>query len=124
MTTSQEKLLLVKLAELQARKQRVEQLVGLLGAMRLQDEEAAATAAAGASGPKMADYNSEPTTGVTKEDSPRVVSRTEVGDFGIGFSAEATRDGGSNPGELVQDDEAVGMAELQQKLRYVVATIL
>lgn len=113
MSVSQEKLLLIKLAELRARKQRVEQLVGLLSAMRLQDEMAAATAS---DSQRLTAKDQEPAAG-GEEESLRVVAETEANDNTIGLSAEATRDGGGGPSELVRDDEAAGMAELQERLR-------
>ena len=112
-SVSQEKLLLIKLAELRARKQRVEQLVGLLSAMRLQDEMAAATAS---DSQRLTAKDQEPAVG-GEEESLRVVAETEANDNMIGLSAEATRDGGGGPSELVRDDEAAGMAELQERLR-------
>ena len=116
MSVSQEKLLLIKLAELRARKQRVEQLVGLLSVMRLQDEMAAAAAAASAS-PRPTAKDQEPTADVEEKPS-QVAAETEASDM-IGLSAEASREGGGAPSELVHDDEAAGMAELQERLRYM-----
>ena len=113
-SVSQEKLLLIKLAELRARKQRVEQLVGLLSAMRLQDEMAAATTAASAS-PRPTTKDQETATGAEEEPS-QVIAETKASDM-IGLSAEATRDDGGGPSELVHDDEAAGMSELQERLR-------
>ena len=114
-SVSQEKLLLIKLAELRARKQRVEQLVGLLSAMRLQDEMAAATAS---DSPRLllTAEDQEPAAG-GEEEPLQVVAETGTDDNTIGLSAEATRDGGGGPSELVRDDEAAGMAELQERLR-------
>ena len=124
MSASQEKLLLIKLAELRARKQRVEQLVGLLSAMRLQDEmTAAATGSSGASPLRLtAGDQEEPAAGGEEEEELllQAAAKTEAGDddtITIGLSAEATGDGGSGPSELVRDDEAAGMAELQDRLR-------
>ena len=116
---SQEKLLLIKLAELRARKQRVEQLVGLLSAMRLQDETAAVLTAS-PSPPRLTAKDKEPAAhGEEEASSLQAVAERESDDDDnmIGISAEATRDGGSGPSELVRDDEAPGMAELQERLR-------
>ena len=123
MSAAQEKLLLIKLAELRARKQRVEQLVGLLSAMRLQDEmTAAATGSSGASPLRLSvGDQEEPAAGGEEEELLlQAAAKTEADDddtITIGLSAEATGDGGSGPSELVRDDEAAGMAELQDRLR-------
>lgn len=125
MSAAQEKLLLIKLAELRARKQRVEQLVGLLSAMRLQDEmTAAATGSGGASPLRLsARDQEEPAAGGEEEEEElllQAAAKTEADDddtITIGLSAEATGAGGSGPSELVRDDEAAGMAELQDRLR-------
>ena len=120
-SAAQEKLLLIKLAELRTRKQRVEQLVGLLSAMRLQDEMmAAATGSGDASPPRLTAMDQEPAAGGEEETLLQALAKTEADDddtITIGLSAEATGDGGSGPSELVRDEEAAGMAELQDRLR-------
>ena len=122
MSAAQEKLLLIKLAELRARKQRVEQLVGLLSAMRLQDEMTAAATGSGSASPLRltARDQEEPAASGEEELLLQAAAKTEADDddtITIGLSAEATGAGGSGPSELVRDDEAAGMAELQDRLR-------
>ena len=86
--------------------------MGLLSAMRLEDEVAATVSGS----PRMTGTNQEPPPAGVQEEPSQVVSQTEAGDM-IDLSAEATRDDGGGPSELVHDDEAAGMAELQDRLR-------
>ena len=105
----------MKVAELRARKERVEQLIGLLGSMRMEDkQEGAATGAL----TKGTAETQEPLPGASgrREEPPLVVASQPEGGDVIGVSAEATT-GHSGASELVRDDEAVAMAELQDRIR-------
>ena len=89
--------------------------------MRLQDEmTAAATGSGDASPPRLTAMDQEPAAGGEEETLLQALAKTEADDddtITIGLSAEATGDGGSGPSELVRDEEAAGMAELQDRLR-------
>ncbi len=93
-----------------------------MSAMRLQDEMMAAAESGNASplAPRLTAEDQELVAGGEEEALLQAVAKTEADDDStimLGLSAEATRDG---PSELVRDDnEAAGMAELQDRLRYM-----
>jgi hypothetical protein len=89
--------------------------------MRLQDEMTeAASGGASPPAPRLTAEDQEPVAGGEEEALLQAVAKTEADDDNmimLGLSAEATRDG---PSELVRDDnETAGMAELQDRLRYM-----
>ena len=104
----------MKLTELKERKQRVDQLVGLLSAMRMEDSlGTAATAATDTSSASVRSGKSLealPAASLEGEQLP-----AKDGDK-VGLSAEASG-GSGGPSELVRDDKAEGMAELQERIK-------
>lgn len=110
----------MKLAELRARKQRVEQLVGLLSAMRMEDSLEGALAATDDTLPtseRSAKTLEAPAAVSSHSDPPQVMAGDQAEASGtIGLSAEAIG-GSGGPSEMVRDDEARGMAELQERIK-------
>ena len=105
----------MKLAEVKARKERVEQLVSLLTAMRSEDAAMASDAAS----PKKEEEEEREGEGdaSTRKEQPQVATPPHVaGGNSIGLSSEALgRDGGRS--ELVDDREISRMAELHERMQ-------
>lgn len=108
----------MKLAEVKARKERVEQLVSLLTAMRSEDAAMASDAAS----PKKKEEDEREGEGEgedasARKEQPQVATPPPVaGDNSIGLSSEALGRGGGRS-ELVDDREISRMAELHERMQ-------
>lgn len=114
----------MRIAELRARKEKVERLVGLLSSMKLEGTgEAAQEEKAATNGGPLLRNGTETPELLTSSNSRRTEEPSQInsqakggGAATIGLSAEATI-GHGRPSELVHDDEVTGMADLQEKIR-------
>ena len=105
----------MKLAQLTARKERVEQLVGLLSAMRTED--AAETAAKVTSSQRGEGEMGREAASLSKEQPKVATSHSEGASDVIGLSSEAVRGGVGGRSELVADDDGPRMAEIQERIQ-------
>ena len=106
----------MKLAEVKARKERVEQLVSLLGAMRRKD--AAETAANVASSQRGEGEKVRKAASLSKE-QPKAAAMARSEDAGnpIGLSSETVRGGVGGRSELVADDDVPRMMEIRERIQ-------